>query len=100
MRIDKDILWDSHIENIYEILNAVKRREILDDIFFICINKKGIMQIISCRHIYKNINKTNELKVIAAARGKDSAFEMLSKLYSDWLKNHGSIEGINDHYKI
>ncbi|MBQ6554260.1 MAG: hypothetical protein IJR45_02660 [Firmicutes bacterium] len=97
MRINKDILWDSSIENIYDILNAVKRKEVLKDIFFICIDKKGVMQILSCRQIYKDINSPKELKAIAAAKGKTSAFEMLARIYSDYSKKHGSIEGINEY---
>ena len=99
MRINKDILWDSRIENIYDVLSAVKHRKILSGIFFICVDKKGVIQILSCRQIYKDINSPNDLKAIAAAKGKVSAFEMLARIYSEYCKKHGSIEGISDYYK-
>lgn len=88
MQFAGNIRWDEKIEKPLIVLKQLKKGEVPKNIFLICQTSSGKTEIMSCGQALKPINKPSQLTVIAAAAGKERAFDLLADMYGDGTLHH------------
>lgn len=101
MRYYENLIIDKSVDiEISDIKNLILQGIAIYNMYMICTSPlgKGLMEIISCNDILKEINNKKDYGIIAIAMGEKNINNILCDILGDWIKEGKDLNFIKNYY--
>ncbi len=101
IRYYENIIIDESVDiELTQIKNLIAQGIAVYNLYAICVSNKGngIMEILSCTDLLKEINLSMNYGIIAMAKGRKNTDRMLCSLIESWINENRDLSLFRNYY--
>lgn len=101
MRYYENIILHKNVDiDLEDIKDMLEEGKSVFNLYCVCVRSEGssIMEIMTTTEILKEVNSQKDYGILAFAKGKSGAYEIVKELILDWLNEGMDLRSFKHYY--